>query len=193
MKLRKPVWVFLTVIHSAMSDLQDVSQNECLMGANMPGGDLPGMPIAAKSASSCKDSCLQHKNCVLYTFHRQGCSTCQQSGGCCYLKSIETNHSSPQINACACSGYAKLPPDPLVPISRPPSKSKNILYILVDDLRPELSPYGQDYAHTPNFEKLAIGGTVFENAYCNIAVCSPSRMSFLTGRRFQKYRVILYV
>lgn len=65
----------------------------------------------------------------------------------------------------------------------PPAAAKNVLYILVDDLRPELSPYNQTNMHTPNIEKFAASATLFTNAYCNVAVCSPSRMSFLSGRR----------
>ena len=66
---------------------------------------------------------------------------------------------------------------------KPPPGAKNVLYFLVDDLRPQLSIYGQKQMHTPNFEKLAERGVVFDNAYCQIAVCSPSRMSFMSGRR----------
>jgi hypothetical protein len=56
-------------------------------------------------------------------------------------------------------------------------------YILVDDLRPSLSPYGQTQVHTPNIAKLAAGAMTFLRAYCQEAVCSPSRNSFLSGRR----------
>lgn len=66
---------------------------------------------------------------------------------------------------------------------KPPATAKNVLYLLVDDLRPQLSIYGQKVMHTPNVEKLAKRGMVFDNAYCQIAVCSPSRMSFMSGRR----------
>ena len=61
--------------------------------------------------------------------------------------------------------------------------AKNVLYILVDDLRPSLSPYGQTQVHTPNIQKLADGATTFLRAYCQEAVCSPSRNSFVSGRR----------
>ena len=59
---------------------------------------------------------------------------------------------------------------------KPPTGARNVLYFLVDDLRPQLSIYGQTQMHTPNVEKLAKRGMVFDNAYCQIAVCSPSRM-----------------
>ena len=60
---------------------------------------------------------------------------------------------------------------------------RNILYLVADDLRPEfLSGYGQ-HVHTPAIDKLANESLVFLNAYCNFAVCGPSRASFMTGRR----------
>jgi arylsulfatase A-like enzyme len=47
---------------------------------------------------------------------------------------------------------------------------------LLDDLRPEfMSAYGQGQMITPNIDKLAKTGTVFNNAYCQQAVCGPSR------------------
>jgi hypothetical protein len=56
-------------------------------------------------------------------------------------------------------------------------------YIVFDDLRPDLSAYGQKHMHTPNIQRLADTGLTFERAYCQEAVCSPSRNSFATGRR----------
>lgn len=60
---------------------------------------------------------------------------------------------------------------------------KNVLYIVYDDLRPDLSAYDVKFMDTPNIQKLADTGTLFERAYCQEAVCSPSRNSFATGRR----------
>src|SRR5829696_8832423 len=58
----------------------------------------------------------------------------------------------------------------------------NILFIVADDLRAELGCYGSG-AKTPNLDALAAKGVRFDHAYCQQALCNPSRSSFLTGRR----------
>ncbi len=63
------------------------------------------------------------------------------------------------------------------------SKKPNILFIAVDDLRPQLGCYGHNETLSPNIDKLASRGTIFERAYCNVPVCGPSRVSVMTGIR----------
>lgn len=64
------------------------------------------------------------------------------------------------------------------------SKSKpNVLFIVVDDLRTELNCYGASHMVTPSIDRLAESGVIFQRAYCQQAVCAPSRNSFLTGLR----------
>src|SRR6266480_3935589 len=64
-----------------------------------------------------------------------------------------------------------------------PAKRPNVLFIAVDDLRPEFGAYGKTYVHSPNMDKLAARGLVFNRAYCQQAVCSPTRSSLMTGTR----------
>ena len=62
-------------------------------------------------------------------------------------------------------------------------KKPNVLFIIVDDLKPILGCYGDPFVKTPNIDRFAKEGVVFTNTYCQQAVCGPSRASFLTGMR----------
>lgn len=62
-------------------------------------------------------------------------------------------------------------------------KKPNILFIAVDDLRAELGCLGDTVIKTPNIDRLAKIGVTFSHAYCQQAICNPSRASLLTGYR----------
>ena len=67
--------------------------------------------------------------------------------------------------------------------SLPAQSPHNVLFLIIDDLRPELPAYGSTHVHAPNIERLAQQGLVFHNAYANVPVCGASRGSLLTGLR----------
>ena len=62
------------------------------------------------------------------------------------------------------------------------NKKPNILFIAIDDLRPELGCYGQDYIKSPNIDKLASQGYLFKNHFVNVPTCGASRHCLLTGQ-----------
>jgi len=64
-----------------------------------------------------------------------------------------------------------------------PKHRPNVLFVAVDDLRPELACYGKEFVHSPNMDRLAREGMRFNRAYCQIAICGPSRASLMTGLR----------
>jgi hypothetical protein len=82
-------------------------------------------------------------------------------------------------------------PSPMMRVVSAPAAAAapNVLYLVSDDLRPELGAYGQRQMKTPNIDKLAADGTVFLNVFCQQAVCGPSRASFMTSRRPHHTRV----
>lgn len=68
----------------------------------------------------------------------------------------------------------------------------NVLFIAVDDLRPQLACYGQHQMKTPNFDALAGRSVLFERAYCMVPTCGASRASLMTGIRPSPNRFVSY-
>jgi arylsulfatase A-like enzyme len=62
-------------------------------------------------------------------------------------------------------------------------KPPNVLFIAIDDLRPDLGCYGQSFVHSPNIDRLAEKSFVFRHHYVSVPTCGASRHSLLTGMR----------
>lgn len=71
--------------------------------------------------------------------------------------------------------------DPISAIEKQPSQKPNVLFIFVDDLRPELGCYGANYIKSPNIDKLAASGVLFTHQFVQVPTCGASRCSILTG------------
>ena len=63
------------------------------------------------------------------------------------------------------------------------TKGPNVLFFFVDDMRVQLGCYGKTQVKSPNIDKLAADGMLFEHAYCSQAVCAPTRICTLSGLR----------
>ena len=68
----------------------------------------------------------------------------------------------------------------------------NVLFVAVDDLRPQLGCYGQTQMISPNIDRLAGQGVMFERAFCSVPVCGASRASLLSGLRPLRDRFVNY-
>lgn len=84
---------------------------------------------------------------------------------------------------CVFVVYTLLFWDSKVLFAQQKAKPLNVLFISTDDMRTDLGMYGHSLAHTPNLDKLAKEGVLFERAYCQYPLCGPSRASLLTGRK----------
>lgn len=63
-----------------------------------------------------------------------------------------------------------------------PKKQPNFLFIAIDDLRPQLNCYGEQYMHTPHLDQLAAEGRLFKNHFVQVPTCGASRFSLLLGQ-----------
>eukprot|EP00041_Stephanoeca_diplocostata_P022338 m.531580 g.531580 ORF g.531580 m.531580 type:complete len:682 (-) comp22038_c0_seq1:179-2224(-) len=150
--------------------------------------------IKTDDPAVCCKACDANSACVSWTLNTaSGTPTC-------YLKSylpIE-NKSSTTCTSGVRPGAVPSPPippspppvPPLPPFPPAPPNALNVLFIAVDDLRPEIGAYGYNHAPpTPNLDKFAKTALKFDRAYVQYSFCCPSRNSFMSGRRPSKTKV----
>jgi arylsulfatase A-like enzyme len=81
-------------------------------------------------------------------------------------------------------------PAPVAATPAPNAAPRNVIFILLDDLRYDGMGFLQPTIHTPNIDKLARGGTYFPNTYVTSSLCSPSRATILTGETARNHGVV---
>ena len=139
----------------------------------------PIRSIKDSTVAACCAACDAEPTCSCWTLNHAQASTC-------YLK-LGTGITK-HVGDCTSGGTLAPPPLPPAPPPPAPKGAKNVLMILIDDIRPELSNYGS-HVPTPNFEKFAKSALTLTNAYVQYSFCCPSRNSFLSGRRPSKTKV----
>lgn len=99
-----------------------------------------------------------------------------QSVTCCLLLAGATKKKQPvhPMQAQCDTGIMPPPPAPPWPAS-PPAGAKNVLYVLIDDLRTQMTPFGHAEMKTPHFAAFADSAVLFEQAHCNSQMCVPTR------------------
>lgn len=150
-----------------------IHKNQCWYN---PGSDVV-RSFACKQTSVCCAACNVEPKCVAFT------QNFGDKGGTCYLK--DGKLIKPHQGNCD-SGGTILPPTPIPPLPPPPpAGSLNVLFIAIDDLRPELGAYGS-HVPTPNLDRFARspGVTIFDNAYVQYSFCCPSRNSFMVKKEY---------
>eukprot|EP00730_Choanoeca_flexa_P007355 TRINITY_DN12321_c0_g1_i7.p2 TRINITY_DN12321_c0_g1~~TRINITY_DN12321_c0_g1_i7.p2 ORF type:complete len:202 (+),score=25.23 TRINITY_DN12321_c0_g1_i7:275-880(+) len=132
----------------------------------------------------CCCSCMLEKSCTAFVSHTypNGTVMCYLHGG---DLSMNDTHSGAGCTSAFLRGDhippLKLPPQP--PITKASSNARNVLFLAVDDFRPNIGAYNFSLVNTPHLDHLAATGLRFDQAYVQYAFCAPSRNSFMSGRR----------
>jgi hypothetical protein len=160
-----------------------------LKGTLLGGGDNLPQSFDTDTWPPCCAKCDSLQQCVAFTWNAA-------QKHCWLKKAFDAGPHQP--SGASVSGRKDgmvPPPPPLPPAPAPPAvqcrgRCPNILHLVSDDMRPNLGCYGHEFMKTPNIDKLAATGLLFDFAYTNFAYCAPSRNSFMSGRRPDRTRAL---
>ena len=199
-------WMLLLLLFLASDHIEGIvsaeSASTCapklLNNMNLNGGGY--MDFLCDTAEECRASCCADQpHCAAFSFTISAITNgstkhhnCTVGSRCCYLK--DQSYRPPHHQSGITSGIVIASPAP-APAAGPPRFSQtrpNILFLVVDDLRPEINAFGSTHMYTPHLDALANESLVLHRAYVQQAVCGPSRASFLTGRRPDSTRTVTH-
>ena len=173
-----------------------ISQNQCLsLAANL---NTRIANYSDTTSATCCGACAAHNArkpghatpCIGYMWNHAGnkYGNAGTNANCVIYSgphSLRVKTPKTAVQRGCDVGY--MPPAPAAPWpAQPPAGAKNILYVLVDDLRTQLAPYGHSEMHTPNIAAFAASPNtvLFEQAHCQAAMCVPTRNSAALAARF---------
>jgi iduronate 2-sulfatase len=193
--------VLLTL--AELSAVGEQSQS-CLSGDRQPNVCFSTTPTLAatqlsanaSSADACCSACLQAPQCYCWTYDtRNEDSHDPEAADRCELKHLLVDGSTSSPTCVSGNVKSPLPiaPPPVPPALPPPRGAHSVLFLVVDDLRPQLGTYSAPFPKTPHIDRLAATGLRFDRAYVQWPVCAPSRNSFMSGRRPDTTRVFEFL
>ena len=146
------------------------------------GTNLASASFSTLNVTRCCEACDGLPGCVGWTVNTK---LYLNQSGWCFLKAAVTtgSHRATGPQYVASGLKPSPPPPPPAPPVPPPPNAKNILFVPMDDQRPEFAGVFGRPTHTPAMDRLTREGTTFTRAYANFAWCAPSRNSFMSGRR----------
>eukprot|EP00035_Acanthoeca_spectabilis_P004709 m.106342 g.106342 ORF g.106342 m.106342 type:complete len:629 (-) comp12693_c0_seq3:73-1959(-) len=132
------------------------------------------------SPEDCCELCSDQSGCATWTWW---IPQNQTTHACRLFGSVGALLPCPQDDGTS-GDMTPVPPAPSPSPPPPPAPpgAMNVLFIAVDDLRAQLGVYNHTDTHTPNLDAFAQTALLFENAHAQIAHCSPSRNSLMSGR-----------
>mgnify|MGYP006084540469 CR=1 FL=1 len=185
------MWAF-TLLLVPLSSLTDgiaapctsIDQKTCFRNS---GYDL----VPGADAAACCALCAADTKCAAWTFITE-----QLQAPNCHLKATLPNASEIQHCNDGASSVLRTPLPTPAPTPAPPAPkgAMNVVFIVVDDLRPEFNlAYDQSHLVTPKLDAFVDSSLTFTQAYVQYSHCSPSRNSFLSGRRPQTTGVYNFI
>jgi hypothetical protein len=202
MKLIPAVLLLLGTAAPTIDGASSSCADFTLTGKGMVDSESMLNATSAADVAVCCTLCTQDPACVAFTFqiHEKSCrmtsrpSPHQNKPGNPVQSGVSKSRRPPP--GPPGPGPPAPPPPPPLPPPTPPKypkycathDCKNVLYFLADDMRADWGAYGLPVS-TPHLDALAKDALLFEHAFCQMSVCSPSRQSFMTSRRPDTHQV----